>query len=162
MNQWRRRCGLYGREYVVLLLRSTTIGEGLSTKHHYQWTSCLHACIYSIFAALETLCCSHLTCVLCGLSMCLIVSGIMRYHFHFDFLSLNLHPSIQPQRMTVASSGIALFHYAFLLFLLTQIRSHSIWPLVEVVLAGWHLIILLQGLNHITRRKCIYHIRRNQ
>lgn len=55
---------------------------------HRQWTSCLHACIYSILAALETLSCSHLTCVLCILSMCLIlVSGIMRYHFHFDFLS---------------------------------------------------------------------------
>ena len=81
---------------------------------HRQWTSCLHACIYSILAALETLCCSHLTCVLCILPMCLIlVSGIMRYHFHFDFLSLNLHLSIQAQRVTIASSGRAflLFYY---------------------------------------------------
>lgn len=53
--------------------------------------------------------------------------------------SLNLHLSIQPQRMTVTSSDTALFHDEFLLFLLQRVDSYKFghWSKLYSVLMGW-------------------------
>ena len=81
----------------VRICRSTTSSGVLDRRRTVNKTlpmDIVAACIHSIFDTLETLCCSHLTCVLCIPSMCLIVSGIMRDHFHFGFLPLSTstHP----------------------------------------------------------------------